>query len=85
MPNTDALIFVQEAIDALSIEMWRGADPDNMERVYTPDSSISVELNRVDTAIGPRGESMFARLAENVDQAMIALFAARGALRRDHP
>ena len=71
---------IDDAIDALSIEMWRGRDLDKMERVHSPEACIAIELDRVDRAIGPAGQSMFAALSQQVTHAMIALFEARNAL-----
>lgn len=75
-----AVAFIDEAIEALSIEMWRGQDTDRMDRVDPIEATIAVHLERVDSALGPRGESMFAALAEDVKQAMAALHGAKAAL-----
>jgi hypothetical protein len=75
-----ARIFIDEAIEALSIEMYSGTDPRNMERVDDIEATIAVYLERVDSALGPRGQSMFAPMAENVKQAMAALHGAKQAL-----
>lgn len=71
---------IDEAIEALSIEMWREAPFGQLERVYSPESSIAIELDRVDRAIGPAGKSMFGALALDINQAMIALYEAKAAL-----
>lgn len=71
---------IDEAIDALSIEMWREGFLGKLERVYNPESSIAIELDRVDRAIGPAGKSMFGALALDINQAMIALYEAKAAL-----
>jgi len=75
-----ALAFIDEAIDALSIEMYRGPSVDRMESVDPIEATIAVELERIDSALGPRGQSMFAALADNVKQAMAALHGAKNAL-----
>lgn len=80
MSEQDALAFINEAIDALSIEMYRGRDTHNMERVDPIEATIAVHLERVDSAIGPKGASMFADLAADVKQAMAALHGAKQAL-----
>lgn len=77
-----AKAFIDEAIDALSIEMYRGIDPERMERVDPIEATIAVELERIDSALGPRGQSMFASLADNVKQAMAALHGAKAALEQ---
>lgn len=76
-----ARIFVDEAIQALSVEMYKGRDFDDMERVDPIEATIAIELERVDTAIGPKGHSMFATLADNIKQAMAALHGAKEALK----
>lgn len=82
---TDALRFVEEAIEALTLEVWRGPCPDQMEKVEGPEYTIAIELDRIDGALGPRGSSMFAAMAENVRQCVIALYAARDTLTKDTP
>lgn len=87
MPKIDpqaALNAVNEAIDALSLECWRGADVAHMKPVSGPDCTICIELDRIDGALGPRGQSMFAGLSENVRQCVIALYEARAALGGSH-
>ncbi len=75
-----ARAFIEEAIDALAIEMYRGTRLDAMQPVDPIEATIAVELERIDSALGPRGQSMFANLAENVKQAMAALHGAKQAL-----
>lgn len=75
-----ARAFIEEAIDALAIEMYRGVETDEMERVAPIGATIAVELERVDRALGPAGQSMFATLADNIRQAMAALHGAKAAL-----
>ncbi len=79
----ECLRFVQEAIDSISLEMWRGNDPQDMARVDTVEATIAIELERVDSAIGIRGTSMFSTLAEQIKQCAIALFAARDNLIKE--
>ena len=76
-----ARAFIDEAIEALSIEMYRGTSLDNMQPVDPIEATIAIELERVDSAIGPAGHSMFAGLADNVKQAMAALHGAKEALK----
>lgn len=75
-----AVAFIDEAIEALSIEMWRGQTAERMDRVDPIEATIAVDLERIDSAVGPRGQSIFATLAENVRQAMVALHGAKNAL-----
>ena len=76
----NARAFINEAIDALAIEAYRGMDVDRMTRVDPIEATIAIELERIDGALGPRGQSMFAGLADNVKQAMAALHGAKAAL-----
>lgn len=71
---------IDDAIGALSIEMWAGVDGDDMSRVATLEASIAAELDRIDRAIGGTGQSIFANLSHSITQAMIALFEAKNAL-----
>lgn len=75
-----ALRHVQEAIDALSVEVWRGPTLDKLRQVTGPDCTIAEELDRVDRTIGPRGASMFGKLAECVREAVVALYMAKAEL-----
>ena len=81
----EALPFVEEAIHALGIEMYQGTAPSDMERVEGPSATIAINLDRVDCAIGPAGSSMFASIAEDIRQTVIALHAARAALKEGSP
>lgn len=75
-----AKAFIDEAINALAIEMYRGRDLGDMQKVDPIEATIAEELDRIDRALGPRGQSMFAPLADNVRQAMAALHGAKNAL-----
>ncbi len=80
-PRT-ALTYINEALDALSIEMWKGRDLDRMVRAPAIEATIAEDLDRIDSAIGVKGQSMFAALAENIRQAVIALHAAKAELEK---
>lgn len=67
---------IEEAYKLLTGEVWRGPTPDNMAKVDGI-CVIVMELDRVDCAIGPKGESMFARLAETIQAAYVEITAAR--------
>jgi len=84
MSRSDALVFVNEAINALSTEVWRGRSLYDIKEVNGPDCSIAIDLDRIAAAIGPRGEGIFANLAESVRECMVALYAARAALETDN-
>lgn len=74
----DALVHIESALKALTLEAYRSG-PDGE---WTPADhfTIAEELKRVDSAIGPKGESMFARLADSIADAYVELLAARAAL-----
>ena len=74
----DALSHLRAARDALELEAWRGESLARMERV--DHFTIAEELKRVDGAVGPRGESMFARLADCIEEAYTEILAATEAL-----
>jgi len=78
--RTDAVAHINGAISALAIEGWR-IGPDGEETPIAPlEISLADELERVDSAIGPKGQSMFFAVAQLVREAMIELHAARRAL-----
>lgn len=78
MSAADAIAHLDEAMRLLTVEACRGNDLDHMEKV--DDLTIAVELDRVDCAIGPRGESMFGKLADDIIAAFVEIKAARQAL-----
>ena len=74
---------LEQAMRPLSVEAWRGDDPENMEPVEH--RTIAEELDRVDQALGVRGRSMFAPLAEAIREAYVEVALARLTLLRDQP
>jgi hypothetical protein len=74
----DAKAHLDEALQTLTLEAYRGRDPKNMQRV--DDFTIAEDLERIDCAIGPRGESIFAKIAANIRLAYVEIKAARQAL-----
>lgn len=80
MDAKNAMAFIDEAIAALAIEMYRGSDLESMVAVSPIEATIAVDLERIDSALGPRGNSMFAPMAEQIKQAMAALHGAKQAL-----
>lgn len=74
-----ARAYIAEAIEALTLEAYRITDGGE-ERIDAIEATIAIELERVDCAIGRRGESMFAAIAESIRQAVIALHGAKMAL-----
>ena len=82
MSIADALVHLDDALDALTIEGWRSetGEPGSFERVPQIECTLAVELERVDAALGPRGQSIFAIIAERIKQAVIAVAAAKQSL-----
>lgn len=78
MAVADALAHIDSAIKALSLEAYRDTGDG-----WTPVDHFTIAegLKRVDTAIGPTGESMFARIADNIIDAYTELLAARAAIK----
>ena len=81
MSISDALAHLDDALDALTLEAYRGPDTDSMERVAPIQATLAIELERIDMALGPRGQSMFAPIAEEIKRAVIAIVAAQESLR----
>lgn len=79
MSSADTLAHLNEAIEQLTLEAYRGSDLEKMERVN--DFTIAEELKRIDIAIGPKGESMFALLADRIIAAYVEIVAARSAMQ----
>lgn len=81
MRASDAKAHIDEAYKLLTTEAWRGNSLSDMEPV---DGLCAVveDLRRIDVAIGPRGKSVFAIMAETVDAAYTEIKAARAALSR---
>jgi hypothetical protein len=75
----DAIVHLDAAVAALTLEAYKGRDFDRMERVEH--FTIAEELKRVDSALGPKGESMFGAMAELILEAYVEILAAREALR----
>lgn len=77
----DALRHVEEALRALCLE---GMSIDVRTGVEAPIApltlSIADELERIDAAIGPRGRTGLAAMADSVRSALVELEAARQAL-----
>lgn len=80
MDISTAKAFIEEAIDALTTEMYRGTGADDMQPVDPIQATIAVNLDRVDRAIGPSGESMFFAIGEDIKRAVVALHGAKQAL-----
>lgn len=70
-----ALTHIQEALDQIVLEAYR--ENERGEMLQVSNLTIAEELRRVDCAIGPKGESMFARLADVIDAVFVELLAAK--------
>lgn len=75
----DARLHLDEAMRLLTLEAYRGSDTDEMERVE--DFTLAEELERIDRALGPKGNSMFAPIGDAVRSAYVEIKAAREALK----
>lgn len=77
----DAIAHLKTAKDALTLEAYRGAGLHDMQPV--DHFTIAEELKRIDSALGPRGKSMFASMAESVIEAYVEILAALRALDKE--
>lgn len=78
--NAEALAHVESAIKALVLEAYSvtgAGDLPQLDHV-----TISEDLKRIDCAIGPKGESIFARIADRIDEAYVELLALREAIQK---
>jgi hypothetical protein len=77
----DALLHIEEAIDALTLEAEVREIGETEFRPIDPlQATIADELERIEVALGARGVSMLSPLAHEIRRAVIALVAARQAL-----
>ncbi len=83
MSVSDAKLHLEEAMQLLTLEAYRGSDLDEMERVG--DFTIAEELERIDQAIGPKGSSVFAGMGDRVRSAYVEIKAAYQALETRQP
>lgn len=83
MRIADARIHLDEAIEHLTLEAYRGPDLDNMERIN--DFTLAEELERIDGALGPKGNSLLYSMAVSVRAAFVEIKAAREALAEGGP
>ncbi len=70
-----ALAHIQEALNQIVLEAYR--ENERGEMLQVSNLTIAEELRRVDCAIGPKGESMFGRLADVIDAVFVELLAAK--------
>ena len=83
MNTTDARAYIQEAIDAISVGMTVTTASGRAIPLAGPESTIASELDRIDRAVGRKGHSLLAEMAEQVRQCAIALYAAKQALEEE--
>lgn len=82
MSVADARIHLDEALEHLTLECWRGRSPQECnERV--DDFTIAEDLERIDRQIGPSGKSIFWNIAQSIRAAYVEVKAARQALGDD--
>jgi hypothetical protein len=79
----DAIIHLREARHHLLLEAYRVDLRGNESR--EDHFTIAEELSRIDTALGPRGSSMFAGIADSVRSAYVEIQAALQALEGSRP
>lgn len=75
-----ARAHVEEAFKILTGEAYRGESPHKMKRVDMFCTAVA-DLRRIDAAIGPSGESIFAVIAQDVEAAYTEICAARSKLQ----
>lgn len=77
--DRDLMVHIDGAIKQLTLEAWRS----NGGRAWRPFEGFTLaeELDRVDSAIGPKGTSMFAKIADDIRAAYTELMAARAILK----
>lgn len=73
-----AIAHIEEAMRLLTIEAWQGTNPEDMKPVLH--FTLAEELERVDVALGPKGHSMFASIADAIRSAYVEIRAAHIAL-----
>lgn len=81
MSAADAKSHIEEAYKLLTGEVWRGSGPGDMKPVEGM-CVVVMDLDRIDCAIGPKGQSIFARIAEKIQAAYVEITVARKALEK---
>jgi len=78
----DAVRHLDSAMHALTLQGWQSSAtaPSGWTALPALECTIADELDRVDRALGPRGASMFAGLADCVRAAVEGIEAARQCL-----
>ena len=80
---TDALQHITEAYRLLTGEVYRGTDASSMVAVDGV-CTLVMDLERIDGALGPRGESIFGRMADQISAVYTEIKAAKAAMEKPH-
>ncbi|CDZ61454.1 Hypothetical protein NGAL_HAMBI2605_15090 [Neorhizobium galegae bv. orientalis] len=83
MSTENAIKHLDAAIKALCLEAYRADDPADLSALEH--FTIAEDLKRIDSAIGPKGGSIFARIADSIQEAYVEILAARAVLATDLP
>lgn len=78
MSTSDAIAHLDAAAKTLCLEAYRGLSPSSM--MPAQHFTIAEDLRRIDCAIGPKGESVFAHIADKIEEAYVEILSARAAL-----
>lgn len=78
MRRQDAILHLDEAMRFLTLEAYRVDHSGNETEAL--DFTIAEDLERIDRAIGPKGESIFAKIGDSIRSAYVEIKAAREAL-----
>lgn len=81
MTTADAVVHLDAAIQELTSEAYHVPMGD-MERATKMDGICTIvwDLDRIDAALGPRGQSILYAIARKVETAFVEIKAARNAL-----
>ena len=80
MSIADAKIHLDEAAELLRMKAWRMDPRGSMEEISH--FTIAEDLDRIDRAIGPKGESMFGKISDLIRGSYVEILAARAALEK---
>ncbi|WP_191969579.1 hypothetical protein [Neorhizobium galegae] len=83
MSTENAINHLDAAIKALCLEAYRADDPADLSALEH--FTIAEDLKRIDSAIGTKGASIFARIADSIQEAYIEILVAREALAKAPP
>lgn len=77
----NAKAHLEAAAKALLLKAYRSTDGKSWDSV--DHFTIAEDLHRIDRCIGPKGESIFAMIADNIIDAYTEILAARACLDRE--